>query len=174
MSNILKPRSFKELVHYEENINLIHMRSISASLKRNVKKVKDIDYLEKMFDKRFDKIEKKLDKLDKIDDNIEEMKNSINSLFLISILRENISEEKEKNMIKNYIETQYKKQLSNLVKELPVNKTIDDEKKMNLPNQNNNNAKNIGKINPNIKNINNNNAFQKVNDYKKILLLINL
>lgn len=178
MSNILKPRakknlneiraikklqksrSCKELVHYEENINLIHMRSISASLKRNVKKVKDIEYLEKKFDKRFDKIEKKLDKLD-------EMNISINSLFLLSILREDIAEEKEKSIIRNYIKRQYKQKLDNLYKELPVNKTIDDEKKINLPNQNNNNAKNLGQINPNIKNNNNNNAFQKVNDYKK-------
>jgi hypothetical protein len=32
----------------------------------------------------------------------------------------------------------------------------------------------LGQINTNIKIINKNNTFQKVNDYKKILLLINL
>jgi hypothetical protein len=92
---------------------------------------------------------------------------SINSLFLLSILRENIAEENEKKIIRNYINRQYKTKLDNIYKELRVNKTIEDEKEKNLPNQNNNDAKNIGQFNPNIKNINNNNAFQKINDYKK-------
>ena len=176
-----KDRSCKELAPYRENKDLIHMRSISAPLKINKEKVKDIEYLEKKFDKRFDKFDKRFDKfdkrfdkfdkrLDKIEkklDKLDEMNISINSLFLLFILRENIAEEKEKKIIRNYIKRQYKTKLDNLYKELPVNKTIEDEKEKNLPNQNNNDAKNIGQFNPNIKNINNNNAFQKINDYKK-------
>jgi hypothetical protein len=66
-------RPSKELEQYEENFNLIHKRNISTTLKKDEKKEKDIHYLEKKLEKRFDKI----------DDNIEEMKISINNLFFI-------------------------------------------------------------------------------------------
>jgi hypothetical protein len=124
-------RPSKELEQYEENFNLIHKRNISTTLKKDEKKEKDIHYLEKKLEKRFDKI----------DDNIEEMKISINNLFLLSVLKENIPEEKNKNRIRDYIERYYKKLLPNLFKGPPISKTdeYEDEKEINISNQNDNN-----------------------------------
>ena len=105
--------------------------------------------------------------------DIKEMKITINSLFLLSILKENIPEEKDKHRIRNYIERQYKKLLPNVFKELPVNQNDGDEKEINILNQNDNNIIIQKKpaikdeINTNIKNINKNNAFQIENEYKK-------
>ena len=105
--------------------------------------------------------------------DIKEMKGDINNLLLLSILKENIPKEKEKYMIRKYIEGQYKKLLSNLFKESPVNNNDDDEKKMNIPNQNDNNnifhnkTLILGQINTKTKNFNN-------NDNKKNITLDNI
>jgi hypothetical protein len=129
---------------------LIHKRNISATLKKDEKKEKDIYYLEKKLEKRFDKI----------DDNIEEMKISINKL---------------KDITKNYypiylkdlllvklMNMKMKKKLIFPIKMIIIILLV--RKKTAI----------LGQINTNIKIINKNNTFQKVNDYKKILLLINL
>jgi hypothetical protein len=51
IKKLQKYRSCKELAPYRENKDLIHMRSISAPLKINKEKVKDIEYLEKSLTK---------------------------------------------------------------------------------------------------------------------------
>ena len=114
------------------------------------------------------------DNIKEMKGDIKEMKISINSLFLLSILKENIPEEKDKHRIRNYIKRQYKKLLPNVFKEFPVNNNDENEKEIDIPNQNDNNNIIIQKkpaikdeINTNIKNINKNNAFQIENEYKK-------
>ena len=184
-------RTNKDLEQNKENINFIHKRSISTHLKTDDKNEKDIYDLEEKFEKRFDKIDENIDKINgdikemegdikemegnikEMKGDIKEMKGDINNLLLLSILKENIPKEKEKYMIRKYIEGQYKKLLSNLFKESPVNNNDDDEKKMNIPNQNDNNnifhnkTLILGQINTKTKNFNN-------NDNKKNITLDNI
>jgi len=146
----------KGLEHYEENINFIHMRSKSAPPKKDETK-QDIFDLEKKFDKRFDKIDKNLVKIDKslvkidkrlvkINDNLKEIKVSLNSIFLLYALQENIPEEKDKYNIRNYIKNQYKKILPIVFKDPSINKNTEDENK-NIPNQKKKKIKKINNIN---------------------------
>ena len=184
-------RTNKDLEQNKENINFIHKRSISTHLKTDDKNEKDIYDLEEKFEKRFDKIDENIDKINgdikemegdikemegnikEMKGDIKEMKGDINNLLLLSILKENIPKEKEKYMIRKYIEGQYKKLFSNLFKESPANNNDDDEKKMNIPNQNDNNnifhnkTLILGQINTKTKNFNN-------NDNKKNITLDNI
>lgn len=66
------------------------------------------------------------------------MKISVNNIFILSALKENILEEKDKHRIRNYIERLYKKLLPNLFKDPPI-KNTEDENKNNIVNQNDNN-----------------------------------
>ena len=111
-------------------------------------------------------------KMGQMNTNMGIMNTSINSILLLSLLKENIPKGNEKEKIIDYIEGQYKKLLPEILKESPVNNNEEDEKEI-IPKQNDNNIIIQKKpaikyeINKNIQNINNNNAFKRFNDYNK-------
>ncbi len=150
----------KDLEQNKEKINRFNKRNISFPLKKDKEEVKDIHDLDEKFEKRFNKVDNKID----------EMKTSMDSLFLLFILKEDIPNEKEKPKIRNYIESHYKKLLPSLFKEPPVNNNNEeDEKEISIQNQKNNNIQKKPAIKEeiNIKNNNKNDSFQKLKNYSK-------
>ena len=157
-------RTNKYLEQYNKKNNLFHKRNISAPFKKIEKRAKNIHDLDEKFEKRFNKVDENMEvmninigimslnmgemntkmgemntKMGQMNTNMGIMNTSINSILLLSLMKENILKENEKEKIRNYIEGQCKKLLPDLLKESPVNNNKEDEKEINIPKQNNNN-----------------------------------
>ena len=170
-SQILSNKQFKVKINYLRN------KSMPS---KKIKKTEDKFSSEDKFEKRFNKIDSSLNtintsitgmnnrinemngtmnemkgSMNEMNGTINEMNGTINDLFMLSILKENISEEKDKDLIKKYIADKYKKLLPKLLNAPPSD--VKNEDKNNIPTKITNNIteeKNSSFVDKNNNNIN--------------------
>ena len=120
-------RTNKDLEQKKEIINSFNKRSIRAPFGKDKKvKVKDIHSLEEKYDKKLKTIE---DKIDVIGGDVKDIKMSMNNLFLLSIIIEDIPKKEEKQKRRNFFERYYKKLLPSLFKKSPANNNDEEDGK---------------------------------------------
>lgn len=171
---ISKGLSSDELVQFQETNDIIQYRNKDSPLKIKEKKERDIYNLEENMENMFNKIDTNLEKIGgnikEIKNIFDEIKGYIYNLLIIYIFNENLFEEKDKPIIKNYLSNLYKKLFPDLLKKIHINTKAKNSTNIS---DNNNNIKihqikntSLGKNNTNNKTLNNKRIPQRENDYK--------
>ena len=177
---ISKGLSSDELVQFQETNDIIQYRNKDSPLKIKEKKERDIYNLEEKMENMFNKIDTNLEKIEgnikEIKDSFDEIKGYIDNLIIISIFKENLIEEKDKPIIKNYLSNLYKKIFPEFLKKIHINTKVKNPTNIS---DNNNNIKihrtkntSLGQNNINNKTLITNKISQRETDYKTTPFII--